>query len=54
VLTPEVLAQAQGLLDEGLGTSEVAEERGVKRNTLAKAIAAGRLHKPAKKKTSPP
>ena len=51
VLTPEVLAQAQRLLDEGLETSEIADQLGVKRNTLAKAIGAGRLHKPAKKKT---
>jgi len=52
VLTEEVLKQAQGLLDEGLETSEVAEELAVKRNTLDKAIRAGRLHKPTKKKTS--
>jgi transposase len=51
VLTAEVLEQAQGLLDAGLETSEVAEELGVKRNTLAKAIGAGRLRKPTKKKT---
>jgi predicted site-specific integrase-resolvase len=35
-----------------LETSEIADQLGVKRNTLTKAIAAGRLHKPAKKKTS--
>jgi len=52
VLTAQVLAQAQGLLDEGLETSEVAEQLGVKRDTLAKAIGAGRLHKRTKKKTS--
>ncbi len=52
VLTAEVLKQAQGLLDEGLATSEVAEQLSVKRNTLDKAIRAGRLHKPTKKKTS--
>jgi transposase-like protein len=51
VLTVPVLEQAQELLDEGLETSEVAEQLDVKRNTLAKAIGAGRLHKP-KKKTS--
>ena len=50
VLTEAVLKQAQGLLDEGLETSEVAEELAVKRDTLAKAIGAGRLHKPTKKK----
>ena len=51
VLTAPVLRQAQALLDEGLETSAVAEQLGVKRDTLAKAIRAGRLHKPAKKKT---
>jgi len=54
VLTAEVLQEAQRLLDEGLQTSEVAEQLGVKRDTLAKAIRAGRLHKPTKKKTSVP
>lgn len=52
VLTEEVLKEAQRLLDEQLETSEVAEQLGVKSNTLAKAIRAGRLHKPAKKKSS--
>ena len=51
VLTAPVLEQAQALLDEGWETSAVAEQLGVKRDTLAKAIRAGRLHKPAKKKT---
>jgi transposase len=54
VLTEEVLKQAQERLDEGLETSAVAEQVGVKRDTLAKAIRAGRLHKPAKKKTATP
>jgi transposase-like protein len=54
VLTAEVLKEAQERLDEGLETSEVAEQLGVKRNTLAKAIHAGRLHKPTKKKRSTP
>ena len=49
VLTEPVLVQAQALLDEGLVVSEVAERLEVKRDTLAKAIRAGRLHKPAKK-----
>ena len=40
VLTDEVLQQAQDLLNEGLETSEVAEELAVKSNTLAKAIRA--------------
>ena len=50
VLTAEVLKEAQRLLDEGLATSAVAEQLGVKRDTLAKAIRAGRLRKPPKKK----
>jgi len=50
VLTEAVLKQAQGLLDEGLESSEVAEELAVKRNTLDKAIRAGRLHKLSPKK----
>jgi len=52
VLNAEVLKQAQERLDEGLETTEVAEQLAVKRDTLAKAIRAGRLHKPLKKKTS--
>jgi transposase-like protein len=51
VLTAGVLKEAQERLDEGLETSEVAERLGVKRDTLAKAIRAGRLHKRTKKKT---
>jgi len=54
VLTEPVLNQAQERLDEGLETSAIAEQLGVKRDTLAKAIRAGRLHKPAKKKTATP
>ena len=53
VLIPAVLEQAQQLLDEGLETPEVADRLGVKRDTLSKAVRAGRLHKHAKKKTSP-
>lgn len=54
VLTEEGLKQAQERLDEGLETSAVAEPVGVKRDTRAKAIGAGRLHKPTKKKTAIP
>ena len=54
VLTAEVLSEAQELLDEGLETTEGAKQLGVKRDTLAKAIRAGRLHKPTQKKTSKP
>ncbi|MGB5833156.1 MAG: hypothetical protein WBG92_14340 [Thiohalocapsa sp.] len=53
VLTPSVLVEAQQLLDAGLETPEVAERLGVKRDTLSKAVRAGRLHKPVKK-TLPP
>ena len=51
VLTPQVLEQAQQLLDEGLQTAQVAERLDIKRDTLSKAVRAGRLHKPVKKKT---
>jgi transposase-like protein len=54
VLTPPVLEKAQQLLDEGLETPEVAERLGIKRDTLSKAVRAGRLHKHAKKKTPHP
>ena len=50
VLTAAVLARAQQLFDEGLETSDVAEALAIKRDTLAKAVRAGRLHKGAKKK----
>jgi DNA invertase Pin-like site-specific DNA recombinase len=49
VLTPAVLGEAQGLLNEGLEPSEVADRLGIKRNTFSKAVRAGRLHKPLKK-----
>lgn len=50
VLTPAVLAEAQQLLDEGLDPPTVAERLGVKPDTLSKAVRAGRLHQPVKKK----
>lgn len=49
VLTPPVLKQAQQLLDEGLETPEVADRLGIKRDTLSKAVRAGRLHQHKKK-----
>ena len=52
VLTPTVMAEAQQLLDEGLETPEVADRLNVKRDTLSKAVRAGRLHKPVKKTPS--
>ena len=50
VLIPQMLEQAQQLFDEGLETPEVADQLGIKRDTLSKAVRAGRLHKHAKKK----
>ncbi len=44
VLSSEVVEAAQGLLDQGYRRNEVAEELGVKRDTLRKAIAEGRLY----------
>lgn len=45
VLTPSVLAKAQELLDQRVEVAEVADQLGLKRNTLAKAIRDGRLRK---------
>jgi transposase len=50
VLTPAVLEQAQQLFDEGLETPQVADQLSIKCDTLSKAVRAGRLHKPTKKK----
>lgn len=50
VLLPSVLAQAQGLLDEGLTVPEIAEQLGLRADTLRKAVRFGRLHQPVKKK----
>lgn len=49
VLTPEVIGEAQGLLDQGRGVPEVAAELGLKRDTVAKAVRDGRLHRVKKK-----
>ena len=55
VLTGEVLERAQRLLDNGHSVAEVAAELKVLRNTLQKAIGAGRLRSSLKKtkKTQP-
>jgi hypothetical protein len=45
VMTPEVTARAQQLLGAGESASEVAEQLGLKRDTLRKAIQQGRLIK---------
>jgi hypothetical protein len=46
VVTPEVTAQAQQLLGAGWSPREVAEQLGLKLDTLRKAIQQGRLAKP--------
>ena len=50
VLTAPVLERAQALLDEGHSVTQVAQQLGLKRDTLAKAVVAGRLHKAVKKR----
>ena len=52
VLTPDVLAQAQQLLNDGLAPSDVADQLAIKPDTLSKAIRARRLHKSVKKNVS--
>ena len=49
VLTEEVLARSQELLDAGFSHAEVSKEVGVKHDTLRKATYSGRLHRPSKK-----
>lgn len=49
VLTPDVIENAQTLLDEDKGLPEVAAELGLKRDTLSKAVRDGRLRRPKKK-----
>jgi transposase len=51
VLTQTVLAQVQELLDEELPVGVVAQRLAIKPNTLTKAVRAGRVHVPGKKKT---
>ena len=50
VLTPAVRQKAQELLQAGRGRNEVARELGLKSDTLRKAIRAGRIVEPNKKK----
>lgn len=49
VLVPEVTQRAQELLDADQDTKQVAEQLGLKVNTLQKAVRAGRLHVREKK-----
>jgi transposase-like protein len=50
VLTPAVLQKAQELIQQGGGRNQVAQELGIKSDTLRKAIQAGRIVEPIKKK----
>jgi hypothetical protein len=50
VLTRSALEQAQARLDEGRDLREVAEELGIKFDTLNKAVRDGRLHRFKKKR----
>ncbi len=52
VLTDEVKANAQELLNLGMSKREVAEKLGVKYDTLRKAVSDGRLSEPSGKKTN--
>jgi transposase-like protein len=45
VLTEEVLAKAQQILEEGKTVSDVSQTLGLKRDTVDKAVRAGRLKK---------
>jgi hypothetical protein len=49
VLTAGVIEKAQEMLDEENGLPEIAEALGLKRDTLAKAVRDGRLHRIKKK-----
>jgi len=50
ILTPAVIEQVQLLLSGHEEVADIALKLDIKADTLSKAIRAGRLHKPAKKK----
>jgi len=50
VLTPAVRQKAQELIQQGQGRQAVAQELGLKADTLRKAIKAGRIIEPLKEK----
>jgi transposase len=52
VLVDTVVAQAEEFLASGASEAEVAEQLGLKLNTLQKAIRAGRVRRPVKKNSS--
>jgi hypothetical protein len=47
VLTESVIKDAQGMLDQGMTPSLVAQQLGQKADTIRKAISYGRLHRPS-------
>jgi len=49
VLTPDVIEEVQGMLDDGRGLPDAAAALGLKRDTLAKAVRDGRLHRSKKR-----
>ena len=53
VLTPPVLVEVQELLNEGSSIPDIALKLKLKADTLHKAVRAGKLHKPQKKRKSP-
>lgn len=52
VLTEPVVAEIEEFLGTGMSEAEIAERMGLKRDTLHKAVLAGRVRGPAKKKRS--
>lgn len=50
VLTPAILSQVQELLDKEYSIPKIAGELSLKADTLRKAVQAGKLHKPQKKR----
>ena len=54
VLTDEVIAQAQELLSRGCSRGDVADQLGVRYDTLRKAINQGRLREPSRCETPDP
>jgi len=50
VLTPPVVVEIQGYLDQGEELTEIASRMGLLADTLRKAVQAGKLHKPKKKR----
>ncbi|HEY6375100.1 MAG TPA: hypothetical protein VIX90_06195 [Edaphobacter sp.] len=48
VLTSEVCEQLQGLFDAGLSLTQVAQQSGLKRDTLSKAVRAGKFRLPVR------